>query len=71
MLLAVETNATPILAQSPIHRLAFARPVADKMQLTFPNLLSPSALLLMQSGQPPTQSPQFKANTWTIEKTLR
>ena len=49
--LAVETNATPILAQSPIHRLAFARPVADKMQLTFPNSLSPSALLLVQPGQ--------------------
>ena len=62
MPLAVETNATPILAQSPIHRLAFARPVADKMQLTFPNSLSPSALLLMQPGQPKTQSPQFKAN---------
>ena len=60
--LPVETNATPILAQSPIHRLAFARPVADKMQLTFPNSLSPSALLLMQPGQPNTQSPQFKAN---------
>ena len=60
--LAVETNATPILAQSPIHRLAFARPAADKMQITFPNSLSPSALLLMQPGQPNTQSPQFKAN---------
>ena len=62
MPLAVETNATPILAQSPIHRLAFARPVADKMQLTFPNSLSPPTLLLMQPGQPHTQSPQFKVN---------
>ena len=60
--LAVETNATPILAQSPIHRLTFARPVADKMQLTFPNSLSLSTLLLVQLGQPHTRSPQFKAN---------
>ena len=71
MPLAVETNTTPILAQTPIHRLAFARPVADKMQLTFPNSLSPSTLLLVQPGQPHTQSPQFKANIPPLEQSIK